>query len=80
MKTNIEVTLEDIAKCIIGARRAGSKKKFMELMEDLENGFQNKSNKKKDTLNGLTKASKKDNIQVWKDIIKENSNNANNQR
>ena len=31
-----------------------------------------------DALNDLTKASKKDNIQSWKDIIKENSNNGNN--
>lgn len=63
MKTNIEVTLEDIAKCIIGARRAGSKKKFMELMENLENGFQNKSDKKKDTKH-IT------NIDSWRGICK----------
>ena len=31
-----------------------------------------------DTIENLTKASKKDNIQAWKDIIKENSNNGNN--
>ena len=31
-----------------------------------------------DALNDLTKISKKDNIQAWKDIIKENSNNGNN--
>lgn len=31
-----------------------------------------------DDLNGLTKNSKKDNIQLWKDIIKEKSNNGNN--
>ena len=29
-------------------------------------------------LNNLTKVSKKDNIQAWEDIIKENSNNGNN--
>lgn len=31
-----------------------------------------------DTIENLTKASKKDNIQVWKNYIKENSNNGNN--
>ena len=31
-----------------------------------------------DALEDLTKVSKKDNIQAWKDIIKENSNNGNN--
>ena len=31
-----------------------------------------------DALNNLTKVSKKDNIQAWEDIIKENSNNGNN--
>lgn len=62
MKTNIEVTLDDIAKYIIGARRAGSKKKFMELMEDLENGFQNKSDKKKE----------KSNLKAWSNLGKVN--------
>lgn len=33
-----------------------------------------------DTIENLTKNSKKDNIQVWKNYIKENSNNGNKQR